>query len=183
MDRIALQRSKFTFILSLWPLGFKTPKLKVNMGENPSLSSPQRLWARLSAILDQEKDFHFCPFIILCVKVRPAPLGLGWRQRGSHRSEPSTSFISAPGQAIGPHLSSHAPLPPVCPILQSRSNVNFLLLHSSRTNHLFCVVPLLFPCLMSGESSCTGCSVFVATRHIACSHSYIQWCSTCSHGD
>lgn len=66
------------------------------------------------------------------LKVWPA-LGFGWCDRRSHSSETTSSLIFALGQAIIANLSRQALLPPVCPVLQFKSNINFLYFTNSRT--------------------------------------------------
>lgn len=88
---------------------------------------------------DQVKDpATFTPIHLSYSVFSSAPLRLSfwWRQRGSHSSEPSSSLIFAPSQAITPNLSRQARLPPVCPVLQFISCVNFLLPLSEKTSHL-----------------------------------------------
>lgn len=96
----------------------------------------------------------------------------GWRQRGSHSSEPSTSLIFAPGQAITPNLSSQARLHPVCPILQLKPHVNSL--YFAAQGQSICVrysttpIPLCY----NRAPAHAGSWMSVATRHIACFYSY-----------
>lgn len=66
------------------------------------------------------------------LKVWPV-LGFGWCDRRLHSSETTSSLIFALGQAIIANLSRQALLPPVCPVLQFKSNINFLYFTNSRT--------------------------------------------------